>query len=133
MLRRVLKARDITPPRPGAGQGGLGGLVSRHSAAAVPVLAIVLIVVLIGILLWLVDRDEREEARLALIKDVLWVEQSLQFQIGVDEDDLSRLAAEIGRQAINQEQFLARARHLVTNSPEIVRIAWRAPDGAVQV
>jgi two-component system sensor histidine kinase DctS len=139
MLRRALTPRDTSPPRSGAaarsaaGHGGIGGLISRHSAATVPVLAIVLIVILIGILLWLVDRDEREEAHLALIKDVLWVEQSLQFQIGVDEDDLSRLAAEIGRQSISQEHFLSRARHLVTNSPEIVRIVWRAPDGAVRV
>lgn len=143
MLRSVLKARRTPPPRPGAasavpaarraGRGRLGGLVARHSAATVPVLAIVLIVVLIGILLWLVDRDEREESRLAVIKDVLWVEQSLQFQIGVDEEDVARLAGEISRQAVDHEQFLSRARHLVTNSPEIVRIAWRAPDGAVRV
>lgn len=97
--------------------------------AVMPVIAIVLLVGLVGVLLWYVDRGERDAARTALINDALWVEQTLRFQLSVDEDAVARLALDAGRPDPDLGIFLDRARVLVANSPEVLSMALLDGDG----
>ena len=52
---------------------------------ALPKLGIVLLLAALIALLWLLHRNETEEDRSALIKDVLWLEQNLRFHLNSNE------------------------------------------------
>ncbi len=78
--------------------------------AAVPLVAIALLAVLISGILWYVERQEQERRRVSLLTDALWVEQTLRFQLGVEEDAVARLALDTGRWATNDEALLSSAR-----------------------
>jgi two-component system sensor histidine kinase DctS len=89
----------------------------------VPLAAIVALVITVAALVWVVSRADAERAQTKLATDALWVEQSLRFQLAVDEDMLVRLAldAASGTPAATLQ---ARARvHLATN-PEILSVLW---------
>ena len=100
---------------------------------AMPVVAMVLVVVLLGAFLWLLQRNERDEEALALIKDALWVEQNLHFQLASDEDKLERLAETLGRTEVDMRQFAAMARLVVNTNPAIERVLWLDPQGRTQL
>ncbi|MEW5728564.1 MAG: PAS domain-containing sensor histidine kinase, partial [Pseudomonadota bacterium] len=68
-------------------------LPARAAFQAMPVVAMALIVMLLGALLWLLHRNEIEEERHALIKDILWVEQNINFHLVSVEEKLTHLAA----------------------------------------
>jgi len=99
-----------------------------------PIVAMVLVVVLLGVFLWLLDRSEREEEERALIRDTLWVEQSLRFQLVSDVERLEQLADSIGRSENSGPEgkrpaFLNAMRHLVTTNPALERVIWLDAEG----
>lgn len=98
---------------------------------ATPLIAIVLIAGIMGTLVWLADRNEREEARQALIRDALWVEQALRFQISVGRDGVAQLAQEIGNASLDASGVAARIRTLMAAHPEIVQAAWFDAEGRI--
>ncbi|OHV72320.1 PAS domain-containing sensor histidine kinase [Ensifer sp. LCM 4579] len=106
-------------------QGGRTDLLSL-----VPLAAIVALVALVAALVWIVSRSEAEQARTKLATDALWVEQTLRFQLSVDEDMLARLALDAsgGTQA---EVLDARARLHIANNPEVLSIVWHDAAGNV--
>ena len=112
---------------------GSAALPSSRSGWAVPhampLVAMALVVVLLGAFLWLLQRNERDEEALALIKDALWVEQNLHFQLASDEDKLERLAETLGRTEVDLRQFAAMARLVVNTNPAIERVLWLDPQG----
>ncbi|ALK08284.1 sensor histidine kinase [Blastochloris viridis] len=105
--------------------GRRGLKVATPALTAAGILAISLA---LAALVWLADRDERLERQQALIKDSLWVEQTLRFELGADLGFIDRLALDIGRGSADASQVAVRARHLVSNSPEIVRLQWLDAD-----
>lgn len=94
----------------------------------VPLVAIVALVVMVGALVWLVSRADAERAKTTLATDALWVEQSLRFQMAVDEDMLVRLALDeaSGTPAATLQ---ARARVHVLANPEVLSVQWFDRDG----
>ncbi|CAO3434036.1 Two-component system sensor histidine kinase/response regulator hybrid [Azospirillum doebereinerae] len=98
-----------------------------------PIVAMALVVVLLGAFLWLLHRNERDEEALGLIKDALWVEQNLHFQLTSDEDKLERLAEALGRGTIDPRQFAAMARLVVNTNPAIERILWLDAQGRARM
>ncbi len=96
----------------------------RSPMQATPIVAMALVVLLLGVFLWLLHRSEREEEALTLIKDVLWVEQNLHFQLTSDEEKLQHLAEALGREDMEARRFAAMARHVVTANPAIQRLVW---------
>ncbi|MBF0394131.1 MAG: PAS domain-containing sensor histidine kinase, partial [Alphaproteobacteria bacterium] len=84
---------------------------------AMPVLAMALIVLLLGALVWLFERGEQQSQRRQLIEDVLWVEQNLHFHLSSNEEKLLQLAEAAGRDGA--AAFLSQARHVLVNNPEI--------------
>ncbi|PKO48839.1 MAG: PAS domain-containing sensor histidine kinase [Betaproteobacteria bacterium HGW-Betaproteobacteria-4] len=91
---------------------------------AVPKLGIVLLLAALLALLWLLHRNEAEEERTSLIKDVLWLEQNLRFHLNGNEEQLQQLALEIADLQAGQKRFRVRAEHMLKNSPDIAQILW---------
>ncbi|HLO62590.1 MAG TPA: PAS domain S-box protein [Azonexus sp.] len=91
---------------------------------ALPKLGLVLLLLALVSLLWLLHLNEAEEDRAALIKDVLWLEQSLQFHLNSNEEQLQQLALDMGNLPDGQKTFRLRAEHMLKNSPEIAQILW---------
>lgn len=89
-----------------------------------PKLGTVLLVVALLTLLWLLHYNEIEEERNTLIKDVLWLEQNLQFHLSGNEEQLQQLALDMASLPAPQKTFRLRAMHLLKNSPEIAQILW---------
>ncbi|MBP2298090.1 PAS domain S-box protein [Azospirillum picis] len=98
-----------------------------------PIAAMALVVVLLGAFLWVLHRNERDEEALALIKDALWVEQNLHFQLTSDEDKLERLAEALGHGTVDVRQFAAMARLVVNTNPAIERLLWLDADGSTRL
>ncbi|MEO5336144.1 MAG: PAS domain S-box protein [Magnetospirillum sp. WYHS-4] len=101
---------------------------ARETLHAMPLAAIVLVVLLLGAFLWLLYRSEREQEYHSLIKNILWVEQNLGFQLATAEERLEHLAEELARRHLDMAHFKATAGHLVANGPEIERILLLGPD-----
>lgn len=96
----------------------------------IPLVAIVALVALVAALVWIVARSDAERARAKLATDALWVEQTLRFQMSVDEDMLVRLALD-GASGAGSEILMARARlHLAAN-PETLSVQWFDPSGGL--
>jgi two-component system sensor histidine kinase DctS len=76
------------------------------------------VVALLG-LLWVLHRQEQEEKRGAVIRDILWVEQNVRFALGRDAEQLADLGAEA---AAGRERFDVRAAYLLQNGPGLLRV-----------
>lgn len=108
-----------TQPLPGPGSSRRLRLL-----LALPKFGIVLLVIALIVLLWLLQRNEVEEERTALIKDVLWLEQNLRFHLNGSEDHLQQLAVDLVQQPEPSRTFRLRAAHMLKNTPEISQILW---------
>jgi len=108
-----------TQPLPGPGSSRRLRLL-----LALPKFGIVLLVIALIALLWLLQRNEVEEERTALIKDVLWLEQNLRFHLNGSEDHLQQLAVDLVQQPEPSRTFRLRAAHMLKNTPEISQILW---------
>ncbi|MGB6242657.1 MAG: PAS domain S-box protein [Castellaniella sp.] len=73
------------------------------------------------------ESTERQEQ---LIADTLWVEQTIRFQLGRNEDDIRALAGEIAAGHLTGEKLHNRIRFLMRNHPELVNITWIDANGA---
>ena len=91
--------------------------------SVIPLVTIVALVALVAAFVWIVARAEDERARAKLATDALWVEQTLRFQLAVDEDMLVRLALDAAS-GTAMETLQARARlHIAANS-ETLSVQW---------
>lgn len=91
--------------------------------ALVPLVAIIALVVMVSAVVWAVNRNEAEQAQNKLATDALWVEQTLRFQLSVDEDMLARLALEAAS-GTKPETLDTRARLHIATNPEILSVIW---------
>lgn len=98
-----------------------------------PLVVAGLIVALLAALVWLADRREREEAGDALIRDTLWVEQALRFQVEAGQESLERLAFDMTATRLTEDVIAARLRTIVGSHPEIGEVEWRGDDGSIRV
>ena len=110
-------------------RNSLGG---KPFLQTMPIVAMVLVVMLLGLLLWLLHRSEQEEERLTLIKDILWVEQNIHFHLTSAEEKLGQMATDLGRGSMTADGFEATARSLLTNNKEIDRIILRDSTGRIR-
>lgn len=91
---------------------------------ALPKFGIVLLLAALLSLLWLLQNNEAEEDRTALIKDVLWLEQNLRFHLSGNEEQLQQLAADMVSLPEQKKIFRLRAAHLLKNNPELSQLLW---------
>lgn len=90
-----------------------------------------LVVMLLAVLLWLLHRNEVEDARLGLIKDILWVEQNIHFHLVTAEEKLAQLAERAAQGELPPESFLTEARALLASNPELDRLMLRDAEGGL--
>ncbi|MDH4980998.1 PAS domain S-box protein [Hyphomicrobium sp. D-2] len=110
-----------------SGAGERSGWPRPFSAPALMIgllLSLIGIFCVLGLLLWLIDTDEREARREEIIRDALWVEHTLQFRFGAIETRLARMAYELGRADVPLEIFNAQASALVHTDREIWALSW---------
>jgi two-component system sensor histidine kinase DctS len=91
---------------------------------ALPKFGIILLLAALLSLLWLLQHNEADEARSALIKDVLWLEQNIRFHLNSTGEQLQQLAADMSDRTDRQKIFRLRASHLVKTNPEISQLIW---------
>lgn len=96
--------------------------------ALIPLVAIIALVAMVSAVVWAVNRNETHQARNKLATDALWVEQTLRFQMSVDEDMLARLALEVAS-GTTAETLDTRARLHIATNPEILSVIWYDGDG----
>jgi two-component system sensor histidine kinase DctS len=86
-----------------------------------PRLAIALFVLALLGLLWVLHRQELDEKRSAVIRDILWVEQNVRFSLARDDEQLAQLGADAD--GLERRQIELRMEYLLQNSPGLVQIA----------
>ncbi|MFC3529426.1 sensor histidine kinase [Paracoccus mangrovi] len=94
----------------------------------VPLFSILALVVLVALVIWIANRSESEQARTKLATDALWVEQTLRFQMSVDEDMLVRMSLDTAS-GIPESVIDARARAHIAASPEFLSVVWYDAEG----
>jgi two-component system sensor histidine kinase DctS len=97
-----------------------------------PRVAIALFVASVLALLWIVQRQEVEDKRQAVIRDILWVEQNVYFSLSRDVERLHTLGGGVAQRAPDQRQVEIAAQHLMSNSPGLVRVMWLDASGALR-
>jgi two-component system, LuxR family, sensor histidine kinase DctS len=96
-----------------------------------PALAVLLLLMLLGLLLWMFEREERDTQRQSLIRDALWVEQSLQFHFATQHTWFVNLAKDIVREGWSPLRFRVVAERYQASHPEILSMVWRNADGVI--
>ncbi|MYN16493.1 PAS domain S-box protein [Rugamonas sp. FT107W] len=105
---------------------------AHYSSSLRWLLPIMLVLFFLAILIWLpwqarqMESNERQEQ---LIADTLWVEQTIRFQLGRDEESLRGLGAEISAGKLPPAQLHERLARLLKNGHELLRVIWLRPDG----
>jgi two-component system, LuxR family, sensor histidine kinase DctS len=94
----------------------------------VPLVSIVALVGLVATLVVVVLQGETDRLRVKLATDALWVEQTLRFQMSMDEDMLVRLGLD-SASGVPLDTVAARARLHLANNPEVLAIEWRDGGG----
>ncbi|MGE5546215.1 MAG: sensor histidine kinase [Solirubrobacterales bacterium] len=101
---------------------------SRSAFQIMPIIAMAMVVMLLGALLWVLHRNEVEDEGYTLIKDILWVEQNLHFHLTSAEEKLEYLADQMpGRDGL--QSFDAQAHVLLAGNQELQRILLRDAEG----
>jgi two-component system sensor histidine kinase DctS len=98
----------------------------------VPSVALALVFVAVGVLLWMLHRSDLAEQRVALISDLLWLEQNLDFQLGHVQDVLSELARDAADERVGDDVVEARALLLMRVNPWLQQVAWLDPQARVR-
>lgn len=103
----------------------------RRVVQAAPIVAMALVLVLLAAFLWLLQRNEAEQESVSLIKNVLWVEQNLRFQLTSDEEKLRLAADGLGKAdpAAPPAAAAPAIRHFLTVNPAATRLIWLNADG----
>jgi two-component system, LuxR family, sensor histidine kinase DctS len=119
----------LAAPGPERATPSGAGRFGRAAAAFAPALSILLLLGMLAVLLWLIERTERDEANQNLIRDALWVEQSLQFQFASQLDVFGTMARDMSTGQVSPAGFDARATRMMSAHPEILDMSWRDPSG----
>ncbi len=105
------------PPLPEAGDNP-----ARTWHWYAPRVAIGLFVLSVLGLLWVLHRHELEENRNALIRDTLWVEQSIQFSLDRDVEQLRQIAQDAREGDLDPQRLELAAKHLLPGSPGLLHV-----------
>jgi two-component system sensor histidine kinase DctS len=92
-----------------------------------PRAAIALFVAALLGLLWVLHRQELDDKRTAVIRDILWLEQNLRFGLARDLDHLGQLGAEAPR--VEAAQLERRVAFLLQNAPGLEEVVVLDADG----
>lgn len=107
-----------------------GSLAPPHGVRwLLPRLGIALFLLALGGLLWVLQRQETEERRSAVIRDALWLEQNARLSFERDAEQLAQIDPEPWR--LSQADLGVRAELLLHNSPGLIRVLVLDATGGV--
>jgi two-component system sensor histidine kinase DctS len=115
------------PRSPGDGSGP--GAPRQWYATRV---AVGLFVAALLALLWILHRQERDDSRTALVRDVLWVEQKLQYGLERNVEDLRQLAQDVRGPDLDPRLVEARVEQFLAGTPGLTQIVLLDPDGRLR-
>ena len=87
-------------------------------------LAVGLLLALLFVLFWLLRQNAADEQRTTLIADVLWLEQSINFHIEGNAEQLQQLANDLIREKNKSALFKLRSQNFLNNNPDIQQLIW---------
>lgn len=93
---------------------------------------IFLVLLFLSILIWLpwqAQRMEADDRQKQLIADTLWVEQTIRFQLGRNEESLHAVGQEIIHHSLSSEKLRDRVSTLLRSNRELSRVAWLDAEG----
>jgi PAS domain S-box-containing protein len=93
-----------------------------------PAVAGLLSVLLLGTLLWFMQRHDLMEHGDEFASDVDSAIQSVLLHLGGDEEFLNRLASDLARGSLDRATFITRASRFVAENPELISILWADED-----
>ncbi|THF61833.1 PAS domain S-box protein [Pseudothauera nasutitermitis] len=102
---------------------------TRWFGLLLPYFALALLIASIVLLVWLVRQYDADEQQTTLISDVLWMEQSLRFQLDRNESILRQLGPDLLGAARLPAQAEAQLKQLMSQDRSLVRVFWLGPDG----
>ena len=85
---------------------------------------IVLFFLTMAVMLWTLDARENEQQRTDLAKDTLWAEQTMRLRLDGHQAELAQMARDIGREDMNEDDFLVQASQFLGNTPEMAAVVW---------
>ena len=109
----------------------LPGFPSRKHAWRwlLPVFLLLLFLFALLWLPWQAQHMESTERQEQLIADTLWVEQTVRFQLGRNEESLRLVASDMLAGYLEGRKWNDRLDVLLRNSRELARVAWLDADG----
>ena len=87
-------------------------------------LAVGSLIVLLIVLFGLLRQNEAEEQRSTLIADVLWLEQSINFHLEANAEQLQQLANDLAKETNRSALFELRGQNLLNNNPDLQQLIW---------
>jgi two-component system sensor histidine kinase DctS len=97
-------------------------------------LPVLLVLLFLAVLVWLpwqareMESNDRQEQ---LIADTLWVERTLRFELGREEESLASLGADLVNNPPEAAVLQARLEQMFKNGHELRRVIWLDADGQV--
>jgi two-component system, LuxR family, sensor histidine kinase DctS len=82
---------------------------------------------------WQAQRMESNERQEQLIADTLWVEQTIRYQLGRNEESLRQMANEVSTGYLFGQRLHDQITTLVKNNRELIRIVYLRSDGQTAV
>lgn len=93
-------------------------------AALAPLLSVLLFLAAIVAAFWYLRNEEVEREVESVKRDAELVQQQIRLRLIENQEQLVRIAREVGTRTINREQFIGQAETLVRSRPEIVGLTW---------
>jgi two-component system, LuxR family, sensor histidine kinase DctS len=82
---------------------------------------------------WQAQRMESNERQEQLIADTLWVEQTIRYQLGRNEESLRQMANEVSAGYLFGQRLHDQITTLVRNNRELIRVVYLRADGQMAV
>ena len=97
-----------------------------------PLVSVLLFLAAIIVAFWYLRNEEIEREQESVRRDTEVVQQQIRMRLMENQEQLQRLAHELGNRAISQDAFLRQAGDFVRARPEVLRVAWLTADGQVK-
>ncbi len=97
-----------------------------------PLVSVLLFLAAIIAAFWYLRNEELEREQEAVKRDTEVVQQQIRLRLIDNQEQLVRMAREANLRAINPEQFLRQTGDFIRSRPEVVGVAWVAPDRSLR-
>ncbi len=111
-------------PQPTAVTAGGRRPLDRTAIWLLPNVAVVSFILAMGALVYVLHRQETEQQRAALVRDIQWAEQTIRLHLQANQEVLTQFANEMAQGTLDPDSFLLRASQHMANNPELENIVW---------